>query len=183
MWFALLNVPLSVLSLEPEMIFKSCVLVGAALALVQPSRLAAQSPFKPAELIGTWQLMARTNTRTGAVDSVANHRLAWEGFTQNTYHVFEMDLNPTPSKEELRSLPKLDRQKRFLEAANYVGRGGMYTVDREKLHFRRVMSGDPNDIGTTPTAIVDSIKGNWMYRRTVPDSTGLVTLQLYKRVQ
>src|SRR5262249_39248759 len=129
-------------------------------------------------------LMTRRNLRTGVIDSVANRRLAWEGFTQNTYHVFEMDLNPTgTTRDELKSLPQLERQKRFLEAAHYVGRGGMYQVDGNQIHFRRVMSGDPNEIGTTPTAIVDSIKGDWMYRRTVPDTAGVVTLQLYRRVQ
>ena len=143
-----------------------------------------QSRINPDSLIGTWQLIFRKNTRTGAIDSVANRRLAWEGFTRNTYHVYEMDLTPTgTTREALRSLPPAERRHKHLDAVNYVGRGGMYQIDGNKLHFRRVLSLDPNEIGTTPTAIVDSIVGNTMYRRTVPDSTGLVTEQLYRRVQ
>ena len=156
-----------------------------AVALVGTPPLAAQKRINPDDLIGTWQLISRKNLRTGAVDSVATRRLAWEGFTRNTYHVFEMDLTPTgTTREELRTVsPQFERQRRFLEAAHYVGRGGMYQLDGHEIHFRRVMSLDPNEIGTTPTAIVDSIIGNVMYRRTVPDSTGLVTEQLYRRVQ
>lgn len=166
------------------MIFKSCVVVGVALALVTPAELPAQSRINPADLIGTWQLMTRKNLRTGVVDSVANRRLAWEGFTQNTYHVFEMDLTPTgTTREDLKGLPQLERQKRHLEAVRYVARGGMYQLDGNMIRFRRVMSGDPNEIGTTPTAIVDSVTSTYMFRRTVPDTAGVVIEQLYRRVQ
>ncbi len=164
---------------------KSCLLAVLTIMLLGPSPLAAQKRINPDDLIGTWQLMSRRNTRTGAVDSVASRRVAWEGFTRNTYHVFEMDLTPTGvTREALKAIPvQLDRQKKHLEAVHYVARGGMYQLDGHEIHFRRVMSLDPNEIGTTPTAIVDSIVGNMMYRRTVPDSTGLVTEQLYRRVQ
>ena len=159
-------------------------IVGLAL-LLAPGILAAQVKINPDDLVGTWQLISRKNLRTGAVDSVAGRRLAWEGFTHNTYHVFEMDLSPTgATREQLVALSSpQERQHRHLDAVHYVARGGMYQLDGHELHFRRVMSLDPKDIGTTPTAILDSIKGNTMYRRTVPDSTGLVIEQLYRRVQ
>src|SRR5262245_22022521 len=141
------------------MVLKACLVAALDAALAGVSPLSAQKRINPDDLIGTWQLMMRRNPRTGAVDSVASRRLAWEGFTRNTYHVFEMDLVPTgTSREALRSVsPPLERQRRFLEAAHYVGRGGMYQLDGHELHFRRVFSLDPNDIGTTPTAILDSI--------------------------
>src|SRR5215831_16783118 len=152
-----------------------CIVFVLGLSLLAPRGLSAQAKINPEELIGTWQLMSRKNTRTGAIDSVANYRLAWEGFTRNTYHVFEMDLTPKgTTREELVALPSQpDRMHKNLDAVHYVARGGMYQVSGNEIHFRRVMSGDPKEIGTTPTAIVDSIRGNTMYRRTVPDSTGL----------
>jgi len=166
------------------MLLKSCLTVGVAVALLAPARLPAQSRINPADIIGTWQLMTRKNLRTGVVDSVVNRRLAWEGFTQNTYHVFEMDLAPAGAgREDLKGLPQLERQKRFLETVRYVARGGMYQLDGNMIRFRRVMSGDPNEIGTTPTAILDSISGAYMFRRTVPDTAGVVTEQLFRRVQ
>ena len=164
--------------------FRSCLVVAGVLAAAAPSVLAAQARINPDDLVGTWQLMTRKNLRTGVIDSVANRRLAWEGFTRNTYHVFEMDLTPTgTTREQLRSLPTLERQERHLEAVHYVARGGMYQVEKNMIHFRRVMSLDPNEIGTTPTAIVDSVTPTMMFRRTVPDSAGVVTEQVYRRVQ
>jgi hypothetical protein len=166
------------------MLLKSSMVLAAVISLTVPGALAAQARINPADIIGTWQLMTRKNLRTGVVDSVANRRLAWEGFTQNTYHVFEMDLTPSgTTREELRALPALERQHRHLEAVHYVGRGGMYELDGHMIHFRRVISLDPNEIGTTPTAIVDSVTATTMFRRTVPDSTGLVTEQVYRRVR
>jgi hypothetical protein len=163
---------------------KTACLIGALLALAAPRVVLGQSRINPDDLIGTWQLMTRKNLRTGIVDSVANRRLAWEGFTRNTYHVFEMDLILSGTgREELRALPALERQHRFLEAAHYVARGGMYQLDGHVIHFRRVMSLDPNEIGTTPSAIVDSVTLTTMFRRTNPDSAGVVTEQVYRRVQ
>lgn len=161
---------------------------GLALALawvaMSTAPLVGQARISPDDLIGTWQLIARKNLRTGVIDSVVNRRLAWEGFTRNTYHVFEMDLTPAgTTKEALRSLPPQERRHKHLDAVNYVARGGMYQLVGHEIRFRRVMSLDPNEIGTTPVAIVDSVKGDWMFRRTVPDTAGVVTEQLYKRVQ
>src|SRR5262245_20205460 len=101
------------------------VLMGLILVFA-PGTLTAQVKINPDDLIGTWQLMTRRNTRTGVVDTVANRRVAWEGFTRNTYHLFEMDLNPTgATREQLIALPSpQERQHRHLDAVHYMARGG-----------------------------------------------------------
>ncbi|MBI4500947.1 MAG: hypothetical protein HY700_07280 [Gemmatimonadetes bacterium] len=152
-------------------------------SVLAPAGLAAQARINPDDLIGTWQLMTRKNLRTGVVDSIAKRRLMWEGYTRNTYHLYEMDLNPTPRREELRSLPPLERQKRFLEAAHFTARGGMFWMEGNVMHFKRVMSLDPNDIGTMPTSNIDSLTADYMYRHTNPDSTGVVMENIYRRVR
>src|SRR5690242_10881729 len=44
-----------------------CIVFALGLAVLAPRGLSAQSRINPDDLIGTWQLMSRRNTRTGAI--------------------------------------------------------------------------------------------------------------------
>src|SRR5690348_6890703 len=67
---------------------KHRLLLGAAVIIAATSSLGvSERTSSPAEdLLGTWEEVSIKNMKTGAVDTVSNHRINWSSYTRS--HIF-----------------------------------------------------------------------------------------------
>ena len=80
--------------------------VASLFTLASPRVVSAQASIKHADLIGTWQLVTSKNLKTGAVDSVAKHRLTWINSTNSRRFYIASDLDRTiMADSQFRKLP------------------------------------------------------------------------------
>ena len=166
--------------MKPQLRIARVACVALALTLVHPCVVSAQPSVKHSDLIGTWQLMTVKNLKTGAVDSVAKHRLTWMQFTDSRRFYISSELDRTIMVDSQFRKLSADSQAvvNYAKVFNkdgsqrFASNAGFYTLKGNALTYTAEIALNLPKGDVTPYTIVRLNRSTLVYR-SMPDAQGV----------
>ncbi len=159
--------------------------LAAVRALAQPSIPAIQ----PAQMPGTWQVVAIRNLATGEVDSVAARRTMWLMATSARWTYVWMDHGrAVTSADSLARLSPADRGRVNYakiwderDQPRFWASGGEYRIEGNRFVIARVMSIEPAQASARSYNEIVQLDDSWYVYRTT-DRAGVVREWVHRRL-
>ncbi|MBI4421769.1 MAG: hypothetical protein HY560_13165 [Gemmatimonadetes bacterium] len=164
------------------------------LAVVGTTALAgappAEAQISHSQLMGTWQIIAVKNLKTGEVDSIANRRLIWTQYTRSRWtYVWSDTGRQVVSPAELGALPRdsvfptnygkiWDREHRH----RFWGSGGEYWLVGDSMYYTNVISIEPYMLQLGGVEHIAFVNDTAYVYHSVPDRDGVVREYVHRRL-
>lgn len=164
-----------------------------SLALVlAPAAVPAQGAapaIQPAEMPGTWQVVAIRNLATGEVDSIAARRTMWLMVTSSRWTYVWMDNGRavTSADSLLRLPPAARRRVNYAkiwdeqDQPRFWASGGAYHIEGNRFVIARAMSIEPAQASARSYDEIVQLDRTWYVYRTT-DRAGVVREWVHRRL-
>lgn len=163
------------------------LLLAAAVALL-PHAARAQA-IDPAEMPGTWSVIAIRNVATGEVDSISQRRTIWLMVTLSHWSYVWMDHGrPVTTADSLAALPPDERRRVNYakiwderDQPRFWASGGEYRIVGNRFVIARAMSIEPAQQSLRSYDEIVQLDRTWYVYRTT-DRAGLVREWVHRRL-
>jgi len=152
--------------------------------------MSRHAPAPAEDLLGTWEEVSIKNMKTGAVDTVMNHRINWSAYTRS--HIFYAAMpkeRPVTSAADFAKLPDAEKVKtRYGWVWNEKGQGifnsfgSSYTWSGDTLTYNMEVSRNPNDVNHPVRERVFRVDRKTLIIHTIPDADGNWREETWRRL-
>jgi hypothetical protein len=144
----------------------------------------------PDDLVGTWQWITSRNVKTGEVDSVIKHQVAWVSYTKShAFYLFMEKGRPSVSPADFAKLSPAEQMKARYNSIwgdkgqpLFGGWASSYTMKGDTLSYAREISENPGSVGQPYREILVRVDRSTVVFRSIPVSGGAVREETWHRL-
>jgi hypothetical protein len=169
-----------------RLVLGAVVVVTATSAL----RVSGRAVSPADDLLGTWEEVSIKNMKTGAIDTVINHRVNWSAYTRS--HIFYAAMpkeRPSTDPADFGKLSDTEKMKiRYGWVWNDKGQGifnsfgASYTWSGDTLTYNMEVVRNPSDVNHPIRERVVRVDRKTLIIHTLPDANGNWREETWRRL-